>query len=104
MGLQQNINITVPVPKMTFTGHFALLCENRPRGSLWSVEKTATNKKIFGKHNRMQFVGRHILSGTFMLIGIFHTSPAHVEVLSQAVKQIAAEQRPQLLAAVSAVS
>ena len=50
----------------------------------------------------MQFVGRHILSGTFMLIGIFHTSPAHVEVLSQAVKQITAEQRPQLLSVLSA--
>ena len=58
---------------------------------------------MFGKHNRMQFVRRLLVSGTLMLIGIFRTSPAHVEVLSQAVKQITPEQRPQLLAAVSAV-
>ena len=40
----------------------------------------------------MQYVCRLLVSGTLMLIEIFHTSPAHVEVLSQPVKQITAEQ------------
>ena len=70
---------------------------------LWRKQSQRTRKLLANIIECSLLVGRHILSGTFMLIGIFHTSPAHVvEVLSQAVKQITAEQRPQLLSVLSA--